>query len=113
VSQFLRPVRTGETTLIAEGTRSTAKISFGQSRVFLIWTRVIMPPARAVRWTRGRRGLISGGNLAKAAAISTMLAIGSELMINNNNAVVEAMRTSTENIVNQENFSNCPKIRSL
>jgi type IV secretion system protein TrbI len=41
------------------------------------------------------------GNLLKAAAISTLLGISSELVLNSNNAVVEALRTGTENTVNQ------------
>jgi type IV secretion system protein TrbI len=41
------------------------------------------------------------GNLVKAAAISTLLGIGSELVLNSNNAVVQALRTGAENTVNQ------------
>ncbi len=41
------------------------------------------------------------GNLVTAAAISTLLGISSELVLNSNNAVVEALRTGAENAVNQ------------
>ena len=54
----------------------------------------------------GNAGLEDGvdyhwGNLLKAAGISTLLGISSELVLNSNNAVVQALRTGTENTINQ------------
>ena len=108
---------TGKFLLIPQGARLIgqydSQISFGQSRVLLVWTRVIMPNGTSIVLehqpgadSAGYAGLedevdYHWGNLLKAAAISTLLGIGSELVLNSNNAVVEALRTGTENTVNQ------------
>jgi type IV secretion system protein VirB10 len=108
---------TGKFVLIPQGARLIgqydSQISFGQSRVLLAWTRIIMPNGTSIVLERqpgadsaGYAGLEDDvdyhwGNLLKAAAISTLLGISSELVLNSNNAVVEALRTGTENTVNQ------------
>jgi type IV secretion system protein VirB10 len=108
---------TGKFVLIPQGARLIgqydSQISFGQSRVLLVWTRIIMPNGSSIVLehqpgvdSAGYAGLEDDvdyhwGNLVKAAAISTMLGIASELVLNSNNAVVEALRTGTENTVNQ------------
>jgi type IV secretion system protein TrbI len=107
----------GKFLLIPQGARLIgqydSQISFGQSRVLLAWTRIIMPNGTSIVLERqpgadsaGYAGLEDDvdyhwGNLLKAAAISTLLGISSELVLNSNNAVVEALRTGTENTVNQ------------
>jgi type IV secretion system protein TrbI len=107
----------GKFLLIPQGARLVgqydSQISFGQSRVLLVWTRIIMPNGTSIVLehqpgadSAGYAGLedevdYHWGNLVKAAAISTLLGIGSELVLNSNNAVVQALRTGAENTVNQ------------
>jgi len=107
----------GRFLLIPQGARLVgqydSQISFGQSRVLLVWTRIIMPNGTSIMLehqpgadSAGYAGLedevdYHWGNLVKAAAISTLLGIGSELVLNSNNAVVQALRTGAENTVNQ------------
>ncbi len=107
----------GKFLLIPQGSRLIgqydSQISFGQSRVLLVWTRIIMPNGTSIVLehqpgadSAGYAGLedevdYHWGNLVKAAAISTLLGIGSELVLNSNNAVVQALRTGAENTVNQ------------
>ena len=107
----------GKFLLIPQGARLIgqydSQMSFGQSRVLLVWTRIIMPNGTSIVLehqpgadSKGYAGLedevdYHWGNLAKAAAISTLLGISSELVLNSNNAVVQALRTGAENTVNQ------------
>jgi len=107
----------GKFLLIPQGARLIgqydSQISFGQSRVLLMWTRIIMPNGASIVLERqpgadsaGYAGLEDDvdyhwGNLAKAAAISTLLGIASELVLNSNNSIVQALRTGAENTVNQ------------
>jgi type IV secretion system protein TrbI len=108
---------TGKFVLIPQGARLIgqydSQISFGQTRVLLVWVRIIMPNGSSIVLehqpgadSAGYAGLEDDvdyhwGNLLKAAAISTLLGISSELVLNSNNAVVEALRTGTESTVNQ------------
>jgi type IV secretion system protein TrbI len=107
----------GKFLLIPQGARLIgqydSQISFGQSRVLLVWTRIIMPNGTSIVLehqpgadSAGYAGLEDDvdyhwGNLVKAAAISTLLGIASELVLNSNNSVVQALRTGAENTVNQ------------
>jgi type IV secretion system protein VirB10 len=81
--------------LIPQGTRLIgvydSQVSFGQSRVLLVWTRLIMPNGRSIVLERqpgadtaGYAGLEDEvdnhwGALFKAALLSTLLGVGSEL----------------------------------
>ena len=107
----------GKFLLIPQGARLIgqydSQISFGQSRVLLMWTRIIMPNGASIVLehqpgadSAGYAGLEDDvdyhwGNLAKAAAISTLLGIASELVLNSNNSIVQALRTGAENTVNR------------
>lgn len=107
----------GKFLLIPQGARLIgqydSQISFGQSRVLLVWNRIIMPNGTSIVLehqpgadSAGYAGLedevdYHWGNLAKAAAVSTLLGIASELVLNSNNSVVQALRTGAENTVNQ------------
>lgn len=107
----------GKFLLIPQGARLIgqydSQISFGQSRVLLVWTRIIMPNGTSIVLEHqpgadraGYAGLEDDvdyhwGNLAKAAAISTLLGVASELVLNSNNSIVQALRTGAENTVNQ------------
>ena len=85
---------TGRFLLIPQGTRLIgiydSQVAFGQSRVLLVWTRLIMPNGRGTVLerqpgadTQGFSGLDDGvdnhwGELFKAALLSTLLSVGSE-----------------------------------
>ena len=89
-------------------------ISFGQDRVLLVWTRLITPNGRSIVLerqpgadTQGFAGLEDEvdhhwGRLFMAAAVSTLLGVGSELgATTNDNAVVTALRRGTADSLNQ------------
>jgi type IV secretory pathway VirB10-like protein len=99
----------GEFLLIPRGARLVsqydAQVTFGQSRVLLVWTRLIMPNRHSVVLERqpaadaeGYAGLEDGvdnhwGMLFKAAILSTLLSVGSEAgATNNENSLVQAIR---------------------
>jgi type IV secretory pathway VirB10-like protein len=108
---------TGKYLLVPQGARLIgqydSQISFGQSRVLLVWNRIIMPNGKSIVLERqsgadsqGFAGLEDGvdyhwGNLIKAAAISTLLGIGSELVLSGDNSLVRALRTGTQDTLNQ------------
>ena len=86
---------TGRFLLVPQGTRLIgvydSQVAFGQSRVLLVWTRLIMPNGRSIVLERqpgadtaGYSGLEDEvdnhwGALFKAALLSTLLGVGSEL----------------------------------
>jgi type IV secretion system protein TrbI len=91
-----------------------SQISFGQDRVLLVWTRLIMPNGRSIVLerqpgadTQGFAGLEDEvdhhwGRLAMAAALSTVLGVGSELgAANNDSAIVTALRRGGTDSLNQ------------
>jgi type IV secretion system protein TrbI len=110
---------TGKFLLIPQGARLVgqydAQVSFGQSRVLLVWTRLIMPNGRSIVLERqpaadaaGYAGLEDAvdnhwGMLFKAAMLSTLLSVGAEAgMTNNNgNALVQAIRQGASQGFNQ------------
>jgi type IV secretion system protein TrbI len=91
---------TGRILVIPQGARLVgrydAQISFGQSRVQLVWTRLIMPNGRSIVLERqpaadapGYAGLEDEvdnhwGMLFKAAILSTILSVGSEAGVSGN-----------------------------
>ncbi|MGH6990664.1 MAG: TrbI/VirB10 family protein [Stellaceae bacterium] len=100
---------TGKTLLIPQGARLIgeydSQIAFGQSRILLVWTRLIMPDGRSIVLERqpaadaeGYAGLEDQvdnhwGMLFKAAILSTLLSIGSEAGTSNTeNSLVQAIR---------------------
>jgi type IV secretion system protein TrbI len=109
---------TGRFLLIPQGAKLVgaydSQISFGQDRVLLVWTRLIMPNGRSIVLerqpgadTQGFTGLEDEidqhwGRLAMAAALSTVLGVGAELgATNNDSAVVTALRRGTTDSLNQ------------
>jgi type IV secretion system protein VirB10 len=109
---------TGRILLIPQGARLVgqydAQISFGQSRALLVWNRLIMPNGRSIVLERqpgadaeGYAGLEDEvdnhwGMLFKAAALSTLLSVGSEAGTSNNeNALVQALRQGTSQSLSQ------------
>ncbi|HVR58433.1 MAG TPA: TrbI/VirB10 family protein [Pseudolabrys sp.] len=112
---------TGRFRLVPQGARLIgiydSQISFGQSRVLLVWTRLIMPNGRSVVLERqtgadtaGYSGLADEVDnhwkeLLGATALSTLLGVGSELGsgadTGSNAALLQALRMGTANSLNQ------------
>ena len=112
---------TGRFLLIPQGTRLIgiydSQVAFGQSRVLLVWTRLIMPNGRSIVLERqpgadtaGYAGLEDEvdnhwGALFKAALLSTLLGVGSELGsttgTGSNSDVITALRRGSSDSLNQ------------
>jgi type IV secretion system protein TrbI len=91
-----------------------SQVSFGQSRVLLVWTRLIFPNGRSIVLERqpgadpeGYAGLedqvdYHWSRLFMAAALSTLLSAGSELGASNtDNDIVRALRRGSSDSLNQ------------
>ncbi|MBV8745415.1 MAG: TrbI/VirB10 family protein [Xanthobacteraceae bacterium] len=112
---------TGRAKLVPQGARLIgvydSQVAFGQSRVLLVWTRLIMPNGRSIVLER-QQGADAGGysgledevdnhwaELFKAALLSTVLSVGSELGAGadngNNTAILQALRLGAANSLNQ------------
>ena len=91
-----------------------SQVTFGQSRVLLVWTRLIMPNGQSVVLERqpgtdpqGYSGLEDGvdnhwGQLFKAALLSTLLSIGSEAgTTGQGNDLIQAIRQGASNSFSQ------------
>lgn len=113
---------TGRLLLIPQGARLIgvydSQIAFGQSRVLLVWTRLLMPNGRSIVLERqpgadaaGYTGLQDEvdnhwGERFKAAALSTFLAVGTELGAgsdtnSNDSAIIQALRHGASDSLNQ------------
>ncbi|SDO66489.1 TrbI/VirB10 family protein [Afipia sp. GAS231] len=113
---------TGRLLLVPQGARLIgvydSQVAFGQSRVLLVWTRLIMPNGRSIVLERqpgadtaGYAGLEDEvdnhwGELLKAAALSTLLAVGTELGAgsdtnSNDSAILQALRHGAGDSLNQ------------
>jgi type IV secretory pathway VirB10-like protein len=112
---------TGRFLLVPQGTRLIgiydSQVAFGQSRVLLVWTRLIMPNGRSIVLDRqpgadtaGYAGLEDEvdnhwGALFKAALLSTLLGVGSELGsttgTGGNSDVITALRRGSSDSLNQ------------
>jgi type IV secretion system protein VirB10 len=102
VTEDVHDSPTGRILLIPQGARLVgqydAQVSFGQSRVLLVWTRLIMPNGRSIVLERqpaadaaGYAGLEDAvdnhwGMLFKAAILSTLLSVGSEAGVSGNSS---------------------------
>jgi type IV secretory pathway VirB10-like protein len=107
---------TGRILLVPQGTRLIGQydngVGFGQRRVLLIWNRLIMPNGRSIVLERqpgadseGYAGLEDGvdyhwWDLAKAAALSTLLGVGAELTTDDNDRLVQAIRDGGQDTIN-------------
>jgi type IV secretion system protein VirB10 len=121
VTENIYDTPTGRARLIPQGARLIglydSRVSFGQSRVLLVWTRLIMPNGRSIVLERqqgsdtaGYSGLTDEVDnhwkeLLGAAALSTLLGVGSELGsgadTGSNAAVLQALRQGAANSLNQ------------
>jgi type IV secretory pathway VirB10-like protein len=121
VTENIFDTPTGRAKLVPQGARLIgvydSQVSFGQSRVLLVWTRLIMPNGRSIVIERqpgadaaGHSGLEDEVDnhwkeLLGAAALSTLLGVGSELGSGadngSNTAVLQALRLGAANSLNQ------------
>jgi type IV secretory pathway VirB10-like protein len=112
---------TGRYLLIPQGSRVLGKynsqVAYGQSRVQIVWNRIILPDASSLTLDNlagadpaGYAGLEDGvdwhwGRILAGAALSTVLGVGSELAVSNqgnvNGNTVIALRDSAQDTANQ------------
>ncbi|MEE9926100.1 MAG: TrbI/VirB10 family protein [Brucella anthropi] len=107
---------TGRLLLIPQGTRIVGQydnnVQFGQRRALLVWNRLIFPNGRSIVLerqpgadTQGYAGLEDGvdyhwWDLAKAAGLSTLLAVGTELAVSDEDRLVRAIRDGAQDTIN-------------
>ena len=121
VTENIYDTPTGRARLIPQGTRLIgvydSQVAAGQSRVLLVWTCLIMPNGRSIILERqpgadaaGYSGLEDEvdnhwGALFKAALLSTLLGVGSELGsttgTGSNSDVITALRRGSSDSLNQ------------
>jgi len=108
---------TGSLLLIPQGTRIIGQydndVTFGQRRVLLVWNRLILPGGHSIVLERlpgadasGYAGLEDGvdyhwWDLLRAAGLSTLLAVGSELAADGGDRLVQAIRDGAQDTINQ------------
>jgi type IV secretion system protein TrbI len=121
ITETVYDTPSGRIRLIPQGARLIgiydSQIAFGQSRVLLVWTRLIMPNGRSIVLER-QQGADAGGysgledevdnhwaELFKAALLSTILGVGAELGsgadTGSNTDIIQALRLSAANSLNQ------------
>jgi type IV secretion system protein VirB10 len=118
VSENVYDTPTGKYRLIPQGARLIgqydSQIAFGQSRVLLVWTRLLMPNGKSIVLERQPGADTSGYSgfedevdnhwaaLFKAALLSTLLSVGSEAGTSGNqNDLVQAIRRGGSESFNQ------------
>ena len=108
---------TGSLLLIPQGTRIIGQyddgVGFGQRRVLLVWNRLILPGGRSIVLERlpgtdasGYAGLEDGvdhhwWDVMKAAGLSTLLGIGTELASDSEDRLIRAIRDGAQDTINQ------------
>lgn len=116
VTQHIYDSPTGRILLVPQGTRIIGQyhnnVQFGQSRVLLVWNRLILPNGRSIVLERqpgadgaGYAGLQDGvdyhwWDLAKAAGLSTLLSVGAELATNDDDPLIQAIRNGGQDTIN-------------
>ena len=108
VTEHVYDSPTGQALLIPQGSRLIgsydSQVAFGQSRVLLVWTRLILPNGKSISLDRQKGADVAGysgledevdnhwGALFKAAAVSTLLSVGSQVAVgNSDNQLQQAM----------------------
>ena len=116
VTQHIYDSPTGRILLVPQGTRIVGEYSndvgFGQRRVLLVWNRLIFPNGRSIVLerqpgadTQGYAGLEDGvdyhwGDLLKAATLSTLLSVGAELAVDDEDRLLRAIRNGGQDTIN-------------
>ncbi len=121
VTEAVYDTATGRFLLIPQGSRLIGRydsqVSFGQRRVLLVWTRLILPDTSSISLDRlpgidpaGYAGLEDGvdwhwDRILAGAALSTLLGVGAELAAPNNGgstgSVTVAVKQGAQDTVNQ------------
>jgi type IV secretion system protein TrbI len=108
----------GQTLVVPQGARLIgiydSHVTQGQSRILLVWTRLILPNGRSIVLERQPGADIAGNagledeidnhwrELFKAAALSTLLGAATEIgSVGNDNDIVQALRRGTGDTLNQ------------
>lgn len=116
VTEHVYDSPTGRHLLIPQGARLIgvydAQVAFGQSRVLLVWNRLILPDGRSIVLervpaadTEGYAGLQDGVDyhwrrLFLAAGLSTLLGMGAELGADSQDDIASAIRGSVQDAAN-------------
>jgi type IV secretory pathway VirB10-like protein len=118
VTESIFDTPTGRSLLIPQGARLIgsydSQVAFGQSRVLLVWTRLILPNGRSIVLER-QPGADTAGNagledevdnhwreLFQAAALSTLLGAATEIgSSGTDNAIIRALRRGAGDTLNQ------------
>lgn len=118
VTEHVYDTPTGQHLLIPQGARLIgeydSQVAFGQRRVLLVWTRLVLPDGKSIVLERlsgadaaGFSGLedqvdYHWGELFKAAALSTLLSVGTQTgSSSDESALLEALRTGAADSINQ------------
>jgi type IV secretion system protein VirB10 len=117
VTENVYDTPTGRFLLIPQGARLIgtydSQVAFGQNRVLLAWTRLILPDGRSLVLEKLPAGDAQGyaglhdrvdrhwSGLFGMAALSTILGIGAELGNNDDNDIVRAIRQGSVGTFNQ------------
>lgn len=117
VTQNIYDSPTGRILLIPQGSRLIgdydSDVAFGQSRVLLAWSRLILPDGRSIVLERqpaadprGFAGLQDStdyhwSGVLKAALVSTLLGVGSEVGSGGDGDLARAIRRGTQDSVNR------------
>lgn len=115
VTQHIYDSPTGRFLLVPQGARLIgeydSRVAFGQRRVLLVWTRMILPNGRSIVLERqpgadeaGYAGLEDGvdyhwGQLLRAAGLATILNIGLEFGQDEDDEIAEAFRDGAKDTV--------------
>jgi len=115
VTQSVYDSPTGSILLIPQGTRIIGQydnnVGFGQNRVLLVWSRLIFPNGRSIVLERqpgadseGYAGLEDGVDyhwwgLMKAAGLSTLLSVGTEVSTSDEDRLVQAIKSGAESTI--------------
>ncbi|WP_017670749.1 TrbI/VirB10 family protein [Blastomonas sp. AAP53] len=107
----------GKTLLIPQGTRLigeySSSVSFGQNRIQLAWTRLIMPDGRSVTLDLQPAADVSGysgladktdyhwAGVFRAALVSTLLGAGAEFGVGSDDNLVRAFRRGSQDSLNR------------
>lgn len=115
IGQVTEPVYdtvTGEAVLIPQGSRLIGRydsvVAYGQSRALIVWNRIIMPNGSSIRIEnlpgvdgRGNAGLKDRVDnhalrIFSAAALSSLISIGSELSADDDENIARALRDAAQ-----------------